>query len=113
MDKKQKANLTNAKVENKTLILMGLLGNDPGKSGQYDANWSEVDPSLVIWLISCVCAADGAVMFGKSRRGDQYHVRVLAGEKAQNFWFAGNYEGRQLFEEWCRAFCAAIEESLG
>lgn len=109
MNKKQQAARMNGKVEDKTLALMRLLGSDPTKADEYDANWSEVDPALITWLITLVAQAGGAVMFGKSRRGDQYHVAILAGEKRQNFWFGGNEAGRELFDEWCRTFCTALE----
>lgn len=111
-DAKKRAQQTNAKVSQHGeggSVWSSILGESVTSKGGQDADWTEVDRELLVWLVQAVSRAKGAVLFGTSRDGTQYHVKLYGGGKEKNFWFAGHEGGVALLHEWISDFCSALE----
>ncbi len=112
MKAKQKAQATNAKVGQHAQgsnVWSSILGETVTGGGDQEADWSEVDRELLVWLVQTVSKHQGAVLLGTSKDSTQYHIKIYGGTEQKNFWFAGHEGGLALLHEWISAFCQGLE----
>lgn len=84
----------------KSSVWSEILGKGTGVGGDMNADWSEVDSALMMWLVTLASRNEAAILFGVSRDGKQYHIKIYAGSGSENYWFAGNEDGVALMVEW-------------
>lgn len=62
-----------------------------GKQGE-QPDWGRIDPELLWRFIQRCTADDGAVMFGYSRDGGAYSIKVYAGGEPEKGYFHSDAE---------------------
>lgn len=55
-------------------------------------DWGRIDPTLIWQFIQRMTVDDGAVMFGYSRDGGAYSIKVYAGDEPEKAYFHSDAE---------------------
>lgn len=87
-----------------------MFGDDETPAGEpLKADWGDISPNDLGWLIASCAKKGWAVMFGNSRDGTQYYLRIYAGDASKPKWFSGNYEGQEQLALFIRELCTRLD----
>lgn len=98
-------------IKNATDPLFHMMFGD-GESAEGEpvkADWGDISPNDIGWLINSCAKRGWAVMFGLSRDGSQYYLRIYAGTDSKPKWFAGGYQGQQDLTAFIRELCTRLD----
>jgi len=86
-----------------------LFGQSTRKTG-LDADWNQVQPTVLHSIIWAVSQLSGSVTFGTTKNGQAYTIKVYLGAPYDPMYYDGDEEGRARLAEWADQLVAAVAE---
>jgi len=89
---------------------LGHLFGESTKKSNLDADWNQVQPSVLLAIVWAVNQFGGATTFSTTRKGNAYCIKVYLGAPYDPLYFDGDDEGRAAMQEWADNLVAAAAE---
>lgn len=86
-----------------------LFGQSTRKSG-LDADWNQVDSTVLHRIVWAVDFLGGAVTFSTTKANSAYCVKVYMGQPYDPMYFDGDDEGRAALAAWAEQLVEAAAE---
>lgn len=92
--------------------LLQKWGTNGVDAGYGTADWSEINPHLVLSLVAAVGALRGAVMLGVDKNGSGFTLNIfLGGKKVLNKWWLCSAEGVEQLHTDVEGFVIDLHEA--
>lgn len=81
------------------LLLQSLDALGASDTSHEAAHWDEVHPDHIAAVVVAVTKSGGAIMFGRSRKGDVLSITLFIGTDRRTLWFGPETEPEDELEK--------------